>query len=266
MGQRPLQVAIKIVKYPAEKASTHFRREASVWALLRHEHLVPLVGFVKERNILISPFYEHRHIGEYLEENSAANRPRLVLSLFFSPWKKLILKSFHKVLGVASGLACLHANQIVHGHLKPANILIDDQGSAVISDFGISKVVDQHGFTTYGVGTECYMAPELFVVVSPGINPRPRHGSRTSKSSDIYSFALVALEILTSKRRKRRPGGIFITEGILLDLRAERTEYHGTLKNGLWEVLDPCLSFEPGARPCTKDVLDQLTVVFNALD
>jgi hypothetical protein len=48
-----------------------------------------------------------------------------------------------------------------------------------------------------------------------------------------------------------------------LDLRAERTDYHGTVKEKLWEVLNPCLSFEPDARPRISDVSDQLTAVFD---
>ncbi|KAJ6506036.1 kinase-like domain-containing protein [Mycena vulgaris] len=241
---RQFSVAIKIVKHPAEKASPHFAREATVWSQLRHENLVPLVGFVEGRNMLISPFYERGNVGIYLEKYPDVNRAQIVL-------------------GIASGLAYLHASQIVHGDLKPSNILIDDQGVACITDFGLSKIIDENGFTTSSVGTECYMAPELFIVVLRGINPQPKHGSRTTKASDTYSFGLLVLEILTTVSPKRRPKGIFITEETLLDLRAERTDYHGTVKEKSWEVLDACLNFEPEARPCISDVLDQLTAVFD---
>ncbi|KAJ7277826.1 kinase-like domain-containing protein [Mycena rebaudengoi] len=244
---RKIAVAIKIVKYPAEKASLHFGREATVWSQLRHKNLVPLVGFVEARNMLISPFYERGNLGTYLNRQADVDRAQIVL-------------------GIVSGLAYLHSNQIVHGDLKPSNILIDDQGVACITDFGLSKIIDENGFTTSSVGTERYMAPELFIVVSRGTNPQPKHGSRTTKSSDTYSFALLVLEwsliqILTTVPPKRHPRGIFITEETLLELRVERIDYHGTVKDKLWEPLSACLNFDPEARPRISDVWDRLTAV-----
>ncbi|KAJ7277818.1 kinase-like domain-containing protein [Mycena rebaudengoi] len=237
---RQISVAIKIVKHPAEKASLHFVREATVWSQLRHRHLVPLVGFVEGRNMLISPFYECGNLGTYLNKRADVNRAQIVLD-------------------ISLGLVHLHASQVVHGDLKPSNILIDDQGVACITDFGLSKIIDENGFTTSSVGTECYMAPELFIVVSRGTNPQPKHGSRTTKSSDTYSFALLVLEILTTVPPKRHPRGIFITEETLLELRVERIDYRGTVKEKLWEPLSACLNFEPEARPRMSDVSDRLT-------
>ncbi|KAJ7798909.1 kinase-like domain-containing protein [Mycena olivaceomarginata] len=233
-------VAIKIVKHPAEKADLHFAREAEVWSQLRHENLVPLLGFVEGRNMLISPFYERGHVGTYLEKYPDVSRAQIVRD-------------------VTSGLAYLHANQVVHGDLKPSNIMINDQCVACITDFGLSKIIGKNGFTTSTVGTESYMAPELFIVVARGINPQPKHGSTTTNSSDIYSFALLVLEILTAESPKRRPRGIFITEETLLNLRAERMDY-ATVPEALWEVLNPCLNFKPEARPDISDVSDQLGV------
>jgi serine/threonine protein kinase len=113
-----------------------------------------------------------------------------------------------QVIGVASGLEYLHAKDIVHGdvkvvrmiHLPPitnftfiqSNVLVDKGGIPSICDFGISKILDRSGFTTSRVGTCPYMAPELFIVINSEGNPEM---PSTTKSSDVYSFALLALEV-----------------------------------------------------------------------
>ncbi|KAJ7808549.1 kinase-like domain-containing protein [Mycena olivaceomarginata] len=222
-NKQPLRVAIKIVKYPADRALRRFEREATIWSQLCHANLVPLLGFVVERNILTNP---------------KANRSQIVLA-------------------IASGLKCLHEHNIVHGDLKPGNVLIDEGGIPLICDFGISKTLDEHGFTTYSVGTLSYMAPELFIVVSQGA-PQPQRDSGTTKESDVYSFSLLAFEILTSQSPKERPRTIFITLEMESNLHAERMAYHEHLKERLWEILDPCLDFQPTGRPCICDVLDGL--------
>ncbi|KAJ7581954.1 kinase-like domain-containing protein, partial [Mycena floridula] len=89
---------------------------------------------------------------------------------------------------------------VIHTHpfdshltLLKQNILVDKRGNPSICDFGISKLMGSRGFTTPGVGTTPYMAPELFFVIDAithnVILPT------TTKSSDVYSFGLLVLEV-----------------------------------------------------------------------
>ncbi|KAF7346660.1 Glycoside hydrolase family 76 protein [Mycena sanguinolenta] len=228
-----VRVAIKIVKYPAKKASQvqRFKREASIWAGLSHRNLVSPVGFVENRNMLVSPFYEHGHVRAYLAKNGKADRAQLVR-------------------GLCTGLAYLHDNGVVHGDLKPENILVDDKNNPRLSDFGLSRVINMPGYTTSSLGTLSYMAPELFIVIPEAVTAQPKQGRSANEKSDVYSFALVAFEIIQDKAPQRNlRGGAFITEAMLSDLSRERENYRGGGTDVWWETLAPLLVFNPPERP-----------------
>ncbi|KAJ7315537.1 kinase-like domain-containing protein [Mycena albidolilacea] len=149
-------------------------REVQVWSQVKHPNLLPFFGICKglaQWPVLVSPFYEFGHVGEYLKKFPEADRQALTV-------------------GAATGLAYLHSREMIHGDLKVQNVLVDASGRAVICDFGLSKIIDQSGYTTSCVGTVAYMAPELFTVLD---NDNPR-GARTTKATDVYSFGLLGLE------------------------------------------------------------------------
>ncbi|KAJ7040824.1 kinase-like domain-containing protein [Mycena alexandri] len=118
------------------------KREAEIWAQLNHKNVVPFLGMAHGIGgpVLVSPLYELGNIGMFLSKRPEANRSDIVL-------------------GIAAGLEYLHAHEVVHGDLKLQNVLVDDSGTPFICDFGISKIINRHGFTTVGVGTLPYMAP-----------------------------------------------------------------------------------------------------------
>jgi eukaryotic-like serine/threonine-protein kinase len=87
---------------------------------------------------------------------------------------------------VARGLTGAHARQMVHRDIKPQNILIDDEGRAKLTDFGISRQLEQDGMTATGrvLGTTDYVSPEQ--AMGHPVDPR----------SDIYSLGVVLYEML----------------------------------------------------------------------
>ncbi|KAJ7780443.1 kinase-like domain-containing protein [Mycena olivaceomarginata] len=163
------KVAIKVVKRKS------CQREAAVWTPLKHQNLVPLIAIIADRDMLISAFYENGNIRDYLRHNSR-------------------VKALKLVLGIASGLSYLHNSGVVHGDLKAENVLIDDDGCAQLTDFGISQVDGCRGCTTASIGTRTYIAPEL---LDDGL---PKKGARTTRMSDVYSLGILALEIFSSIR------------------------------------------------------------------
>jgi serine/threonine-protein kinase len=87
---------------------------------------------------------------------------------------------------IAHGLSVAHARQMVHRDIKPQNVLIDEEGRAKLTDFGISRQLEQDGMTATGrvLGTTDYVAPEQ--AMGRGVDPR----------SDIYSLGVVLYEML----------------------------------------------------------------------
>ena len=90
----------------------------------------------------------------------------------------------------AAALDAAHANGIVHRDVKPANLLLDDDGRVKVADFGVASAADLGSFTEAGtvVGTAGYLAPEQ------------ARGERATPASDLYALAVVAFELLTGTR------------------------------------------------------------------
>ncbi|KAK7063450.1 glycoside hydrolase family 76 protein [Favolaschia claudopus] len=235
---RKIRVAIKMFRVSddgsgqLEDIVRKLKREVEVWSKLRHKNILPFIGVCNDlapSPVLISPFYKFGHVGSYLTKHPQINRGDIVR-------------------GVTSGLQYLHNNEIIHGDLKVQNVLVDKRGNPCICDFGISKIMNRAGFTTASVGTAPYMAPELFLVVDNYATDTDH--PTTTKASDVYSFGLLVLEILTSEPLKGRPSKPIITVKLLENLHPKRADYDTEiLTDKVWGVLEQCWAFEPRSRP-----------------
>ncbi len=107
---------------------------------------------------------------------------------------------------VCAGLAAAHNRGVLHRDLKPANVMIDEHGSARLTDFGIASLAEDIRGEEVRAGTPAYMSPEQLA------------GEELTTKSDIYSLGLVLYEIFTGKKAFDAP-----TLGKLLDLRKSDT-------------------------------------------
>jgi serine/threonine protein kinase len=199
----PLDVAIKIFRTTSDPASEdtsdarrRLIRETNTWLRLSHRNIQPDFGHCSDLApsiALISPYCVNGTVMGYIKTQSANNHLRLKL-----------------VADVVNGLAYLHTfrSGVVHGDLKPSNILVDDAGNARLTDFGRAKVVGETGFTTeLCAGSAPYMAPELL----PKFEGEENVNTFFTRLSDIYAFAMVAFEIFTDEipyqsLRAKKPG------------------------------------------------------------
>ncbi|MBA0803969.1 hypothetical protein Gohar_014126 [Gossypium harknessii] len=156
---------------------------------LQHPHLVKLYGCCIEGNQLML-------IYEYLENNSLA---RALFGPQESQESQLTLDWPTRMkicIGIARGLAYLHEEsrlKIVHRDIKATNVLLDKNLNPKISDFYLAKLDEEDNthISTRVAGTYGYMAPEYAL-----------HGRLTEKA-DVYSFGIVALEIVSGRRNTR---------------------------------------------------------------
>ncbi|CAL0326492.1 unnamed protein product [Lupinus luteus] len=175
-------VAVKQLSSKSKQGNREFINEIGLISALQHPSLVKLYGFCMEGDQLLL-------IYEYMENNSLAHalfaQEKSQLKLDWSTRQKICI-------GIARGLAYLHGEsrlKIVHRDIKATNVLLDKDLSPKISDFGLAKLnEDGHThMTTRVAGTYGYMAPEYAM-----------HGYLTDKA-DVYSFGIVALEIVSGK-------------------------------------------------------------------
>eukprot|EP00261_Vitis_vinifera_P031437 XP_019072680.1 PREDICTED: probable LRR receptor-like serine/threonine-protein kinase At1g53440 isoform X4 [Vitis vinifera] len=225
-------IAVKQLSSKSKQGNREFVNEIGMISALQHPNLVKLYGCCIEGNQLLL-------IYEYLENNCLAR------ALFGSEEQRLNLDwpTRKKIcLGIARGLAYLHEEsrlKIVHRDIKATNVLLDKNLNAKISDFGLAKLDEDENthISTRIAGTIGYMAPEYAM-----------RGYLTDKA-DVYSFGIVALEIVSGKSNTNyRPKEEFV---YLLDWAYVLHE-----QGNLLELVDPSL----GSNYSEEEVMRMLNL------
>lgn len=171
------KVAIKVLA-PAlllmgEGMVERFKREARTAAALSHPHIIPIYA-VKESDRVL--YFVMKYVGGRTLESIIQDAGPLPI-----PMVQTI------VAHVSDALSYAHRHGVIHRDIKSANIMLDEDGWAVVTDFGIAKVVQAQGLTMTGVtvGTPTYMSPEQCAT------------EEVTGASDQYSLGVVAYEMLT---------------------------------------------------------------------
>jgi serine/threonine protein kinase len=225
-------VAIKIINSEFAKDSEvleRFRREGRIIAGFRHSNIVIIYASRWEGTPYI--------VMEYVGGGTLADRI------------KRAAESEKEAISIgermADALAYAHAADVIHRDFKPGNILLKEDGTPVLSDFGIAKSLDTTGVKTElgsVIGSLRYMAPE-----------QARDSSNLTNRADVYSFGLVLYEMLTQELPKHHP----------VRDPSEAGDIIRNVGRGLGELVVRCLNIEPGARPSAaecRSVLNALSI------
>ena len=152
-----------------------FNAEAQAAASLTHPNIVQIYDVCNESNLyyIVMELIQGKTLKEIISDEG-----RL-------PWKW----SVNIAIQIASALETAHRNNIVHRDIKPHNIIITEEGTAKVTDFGIAKAVSNSTITAFGttIGSVHYFSPEH------------ARGGYTDAKSDIYSLGIVMYEMLTGR-------------------------------------------------------------------
>jgi tRNA A-37 threonylcarbamoyl transferase component Bud32 len=169
-------VAIKVLHQTMEDDPVQlerFRREARTVARLSHPHVVTVIDAGEDDG---HPFI----VFEYVDGDTLKGLIKRIGPL-------PVVEAVAYAIEIGRGLMAAHSERLVHRDVKPQNVLIDPDGRAKVTDFGISRSLDADGLTATGrvLGTTDYVAPEQAL------------GEEVTEQSDVYSLGICLFEMLT---------------------------------------------------------------------
>ncbi|XP_058767176.1 cysteine-rich receptor-like protein kinase 25 [Vicia villosa] len=246
-------VAVKRLSSSSNQGIVEFKNEILLIAKLQQRNLVALIGFCLEDQ-------EKILIYEYVPNGS------LDYFLFDTQQQNLSWDARYKIIGgTALGILYLHEYsrlKVIHRDLKPSNVLLDENMNPKISDFGMARMVQinqDQGYTNKIAGTWGYMSPEYAML------------GQFSEKSDVFSFGVIVLEIITRKRNISLYDPHHVTEGltsyvwrqwinetplIILDSKIEKYSLIEVIKCIQIGLL--CVQENPNVRPTMSTVVSYL--------
>ncbi|OIW15593.1 hypothetical protein TanjilG_08169 [Lupinus angustifolius] len=235
-----------------------FRKEAESLGKVKHRNLTVLRGYYAgpptDVRLLVYDYMPNGNLGTLLQE--ASQQDGHVLNW---PMRHLI------ALGIARGLAFLHSVPIVHGDVKPQNVLFDADFEAHLSEFGLERLTNianpaEASSSSTPIGSLGYVSPEAALT------------GQATKEADVYSFGIVLLEILTGRKpvmftqdedivkwvkKQLQRGQISeLLEPGLLELDPESSEWEEFLLGIKVALL--CTAPDPLDRPSMTDIVFML--------
>ncbi|KAF9027111.1 TKL/TKL-ccin protein kinase [Hymenopellis radicata] len=231
------KVALKClrnIKTSDPKGKKRFEREIKVWDTLKNENILPFYGICTNIgwNIhMVSPWQENGDVLAYVKEHPNADKMFLLL-------------------GAAKGLEYLHDVGVVHGNVKCANILVLQDGTACISDFGVAKGMRVGWPQKLIDSTDNELA-----VTSP------------TKKTDVYSYGMSMLELITEKRPwsecKRE---VMVILNVISKKTTPSRPKDVALSDELWALMEDCWKRDSATRPDMEQVRERLQLLSTAVN
>ena len=223
-------VALKVLKRVLSGNDVYrqrFVREARVAREVRHRHLVPILDLGEARG-------HHYLAAAHVDGGSLAD-------LIEARGQLSVDDAVRLAAEVASALDALHRHGIVHRDVKPSNVMLDRDGRAAVTDFGLAKGPAYTVLTKPGqvMGTVDYIAPELI------------RGDSTGPAADVYALGCVIYECLAGAPPFADRTLFEIASAHLDDPPPDVSAARADVPQPLAEILQGAMAKDPAARPRT---------------
>nr|CAB3457089.1 unnamed protein product [Digitaria exilis] len=213
-------VAVKVLQLQSGNSTKSFNRECQVLKRIRHRNLMRIVTAcsLPDFKALVLPFMANGSLERCL----------------YAAAELSLVQRVNICSDIAEGMSYLHHHspvKVIHCDLKPSNILINDDMTALVSDFGISRLVMSIG----GVANTADVGASTANMLCGSIGyipPEYGYGSNPTTKGDVYSFGVLVLEMVT----RRRPTDDMFEAGLSLH-KWVKMHYHGRAD----AVVDPAL-------------------------
>ncbi|KAJ3408142.1 hypothetical protein HDV05_005130 [Chytridiales sp. JEL 0842] len=226
LGHTKVAVKKLLIRLETNKMKQDFLKEIKTWYPLRHPHVMPLLGACSTADVpfMVVPMMENGSAIQYLKAN--AGQKAVGMRILYE---------------VSQAMQYLHSRHVIHGDLKAANVLIDEYGSAFVSDFGFSKLkrvtsTRQTNSTRASTTSLRWMSPERLL------------GSPENLATDAYAFGMTAFEIITDGQLPFPDiHDDQLYEAVAIQ-RAQLKKPEG-VQEALWRLVGNCSHIDPGFRP-----------------
>ena len=235
-------VAVKVLKENATGNETflrRFRNEAKNAAGLAHPNIAQVFDYGDHEGtaFLVMEFVDGEPLSSILEKDRTISEARVVRILDQT----------------AQGLAAAHAAHVMHRDIKPGNLLIFGDDKVKITDFGVSRGMDQTTLTATGMvmGTAQYLAPELAL------------GKAATPASDIYALGIIAFEAVAGKRPFTAPNAVDIA---IAQVNEAVPPLPDSVSPGMRELILLLLEKNPRKRPHSAEDLRRVLATMHVPD
>ena len=232
------EVALKVLHSDASVESdlaARFRREAEVQQALVHPNLVKVLDTGTDGDLrwIVMELVPGSTLAHYIDRSAPHPLDFLIPA----------------AQGLASALAYLHAQGVVHRDLKPQNVLVSTDGLLKIADFGLARRQDQTNLTRAGclLGTLCYLAPEAVSADAPVAQP-----------ADVYGLGLILHEMATARLPYQADSFVGWLEAITAAKVTAPRGVRPDLPAALDTLIVRMLSKDPAARPPAPEIVEAL--------
>ena len=220
-------VAVKVLKEEFTTDAEFVKRfniEAQAAASLTHPNIVSIydVGSEGEVHYIVMELVQGKTLKEIITDEGIL------------PWKWTV----NIAIQMASALEIAHRNNIVHRDIKPHNIIITEDGTAKVTDFGIAKAVSNSTITSFGttMGSVHYFSPEH------------ARGGYTDAKSDLYSLGVVMYEMLTGKVPFEADTPVSVALKHLQENAVEAKKLNPTIPDSINKIIMKAMQKEPSLR------------------